>query len=137
MIVFNLLCGAGHEFECWFRDGESYEVQAAAAEITCPHCGDTKVTKAIMAPRLNSARGEGLDTQDAARRIREMFVEIRNSVESTCDYVGKSFPEEARKIHYGEADARGIYGEATADEAKALAEEGVGVAQLPWVPKGD
>jgi hypothetical protein len=137
MIVFNLRCGGDHEFECWFRDGESYDSQAAAGEIACPHCGDTAVTKAMMAPRLNSARGQALDAREAVGRVREMLVQIRRSVEKTCDYVGERFPEEARKIHYGEAEARGIYGEASADDAKALEEEGVEVAHLPWVPKAD
>lgn len=141
MILFDLKCGEGHVFEAWFRNGATYEVQSAAGEIVCPVCGSTGVDKAPMAPCL--ARGEAHGGGDAAHladgaqgpgdRIRERLREMRHQVEDHCDYVGDRFPEEARKIHYGEAEERGIYGEATDSEIRALADEGVEVLRIPWL----
>lgn len=135
MILFQLKCGCGHSFEAWFRDGASYEAQATRGEISCPLCGDAAVGKAPMAPRLVRNVGDG--TERAARMVDDVgraLVELRRQVEDKCDYVGERFPEEARRIHYGEDDARPIYGEATAEEARELEEEGVAVARIPWVP---
>lgn len=137
MIVFALKCGSGHGFEAWFPDGAAFEAQAAAGEVACPHCGDIRVAKDIMAPRLNSARGAALDSHDAARAMRRLLVEMRRTVEKTCDDVGDRFAEEARRIHYGETAARGIYGEASPGDAEALADEGIEVARLPWLPPED
>jgi len=147
MILFELRCGDGHQFEAWFKDGATFDVQAAGKEIACPHCGDVDVAKAVMAPRLNSARGDALDARgavratldvdDAARAARKVLGEIRRKVESDCENVGERFPEEARKIHYGETAPRGIYGEASRDEARELEDEGVAIARIPWVPLDD
>jgi len=138
MIVFDLKCGQDHRFEAWFRNGETYEVQAAAGEIACPACGDTHVAKAPMAPKLVKARGEPSERVDeAAVRIRRVLGELRDHVEKTADYVGERFPEEARRIHYGETTSRPIYGEASTAEAEALKEEGVEVASIPWLPRSD
>jgi hypothetical protein len=137
MILFALRCGRDHHFEAWFRDGATYEAQAAAGEIACPECGDTRVVKAVMAPRLNSARGEQLDVRDAAhqaaRAARVALTELREAIETTCDNVGERFPEEARRIHYGEVEAHAIYGSASPEESRALAEEGVEFAVIPWI----
>lgn len=135
MILFELRCGSDHQFEGWFKDNATFDAQQAAGQIVCPVCGDTNVVKAIMAPRLNKARGTRLDVQDMARQMRQLLGKIRQSVEENCDYVGERFPEEARKIHYGESDPRPIYGEASADEARELEDEGVEVARIPWVSK--
>src|SRR5579883_675097 len=138
MILFKLRCGAEHEFETWFRDGASYERQASRGLITCPECGSTNVEKALMAPRL--ARSDSGDTKTAPpspEQIRRMLQQLRRHVETNCDYVGDRFAQEARRIHQGEAEARGIYGEATDDESRALAEEGIEVARIPWVPASD
>lgn len=135
MILFQLRCGNDHQFEGWFRNNDSYDAQAAAGEITCPACGDTHVGKAIMAPRLNKATGQSLDVHDAAREFRRMLGELRSKVEANCDYVGDRFADEARKIHYGDSDARPIYGEATAEETRELADEGVDVQVIPWVAR--
>jgi hypothetical protein len=134
MIHFSLRCEAKHEFEGWFRDGATFEKQAKRGQVTCPTCGTGKIEKAPMAPRL--ARSS--KTPDISpTEIRKALVELRHHVEKNCDYVGPRFAEEARRIHYGETAAKGIYGESTADEAKSLAEEGIEFARIPWVPPTD
>jgi hypothetical protein len=137
MILFELRCGNEHQFEAWFKDGASYDKQAAAGVISCPHCGDTKVAKAPMAPRLARHHGAALEAKVAAAEMRRMLSDLRKSVEENCDYVGEKFADEARAIHYGDKEARPIYGEATPDDAKQLEEEGVAVQKIPWVPKGN
>ena len=137
MIVFDLKCGRDHVFEAWFKDSETFDAQAAAGDVPCPACGDTEIGKAIMAPRLNT--GEGNKEAAAAKfaMLHQALRDMRKEVEGNCDYVGAEFPEEARKIHYGEAESRNIYGEATADEAEELADEGVEFQKIPWVPQDD
>lgn len=137
MILFELRCANDHHFEGWFKDNASFDAQQAAGVIACPECGDVKVVKAIMAPRLNKARGQQLDVHDIARQMRSLLADIRKTVEESCDYVGERFPEEARKIHYGDAESRPIYGEASDDDARDLEEEGVPLARIPWVSKGN
>jgi hypothetical protein len=138
MILFKLRCGAEHEFEGWFRDGATYERQAARRQIACPQCGATKVDKAPMAPRLGRSAGapETAETP-SPDQLRHMLQELRRHVETNCDYVGERFAEEARRIHNGDADARGIYGEASEAESRALADDGIEVARIPWVPPSD
>lgn len=135
MILFELRCGNDHHFEGWFRDNAGYDAQAAAGEIACPVCGDTRIAKAIMAPSLNKATGQALDVKDMAREMRRLLGEIRQKVEDNCDYVGDRFADEARKIHYGEVEPRGIYGESTPEQAEALEEEGVAIHRIPWVER--
>jgi hypothetical protein len=135
MILFTLRCASGHEFEGWFRDGDGFESQQKAGEITCPHCGDIQVEKALMAP--NIARSRGKTPALSPAQMRAALVELRRQVETNCDYVGERFAEEARKIHYGEADPHGIYGEASADESRELAEEGIEVGRIPWISPPD
>ena len=133
MILFTLRCAAGHEFEGWFRDGDGFEAQQKGGEITCPQCGDSQVEKALMAPNIARSRGKA----PAPAQLRAALVELRRQVETNCDYVGERFAEEARKIHYGEADPHGIYGEASADESRELAEEGIEVGRIPWISPTD
>jgi len=133
MILFQLRCDQDHQFEGWFKSNDAYDQQLTAGHLSCPVCGSAKVAKAIMAPRLNKATGDALDVQDAARQVRRALGEFRKQVETSCDYVGEKFPEEARKIHYGEAEARPIYGEASQDQAAELREEGVAFQSIPWV----
>jgi hypothetical protein len=138
MILFKLKCSAEHEFEGWFRDGATYERQAKRGLISCPTCGDTAIEKAPMAPRLaRSAAPEQAPPPPSPEQLHRMLQRLRRHVETTCDYVGERFAEEARRIHHGEADARGIYGEASDNESQALADEGIEVARLPWVPASD
>jgi hypothetical protein len=136
MILFKLKCSGDHEFEGWFRDGATYERQAKRGLITCPSCGNTAIEKAPMAPRLGrSARQE--TAPPSPDQLRCMLQQLRRHVETTCDYVGDRFAEEARRIHHGDADARGIYGEASDAESRSLADEGIEVAPLPWVSASD
>lgn len=138
MISFSLKCAKGHEFEAWFRNGETYETQVAAGEVACPACGVTTVEKAPMAPRLVKARGDGAErTALAVAEMRKALGDLRRQVEDKCDYVGADFPEQARKIHYGETPARPIYGEASPDQASELRDEGIEIATIPWVETGD
>jgi hypothetical protein len=137
MILFDLKCGEGHVFEAWFRNSGAYDAQAAAREIACPVCGDIRIAKAPMAPRIGKSRQEVEKTETAAQRRAEVMrdlVELRRKVEENCDYVGDRFAEEARRIHYGEVEERGIYGEATEAETTELKEEGIEVGRIPWVP---
>jgi hypothetical protein len=136
MILFALRCANDHEFEAWFRDGDGYEAQHAAGEIACPHCGDTSVEKGVMAPRLARSR-EPMPPAAALAQMRKALSEMRRQIETHCDYVGPRFAEEARRIHYGETDPRGIYGEASDTESRELADEGVKFGQIPWIPSAD
>ena len=138
MILFELKCGHGHLFEAWFKGGDSYEEQAAAGAISCPLCSDTNVTKAIMAPRIRRSSAA------ADEKLKKLVVEgheklaaVRRYVEANCDYVGEKFPEEARRIHYGEVPARDIYGEASSEDAAAMSEEGIGLLRLPMPSRTD
>ena len=115
MILFTLRCANDHEFEGWFRDSDGFDAQRAAGEIACPHCGDSSVEKGVMAPRLARSR-EAVPPAVAVARMRKALTEMRRQIENHCDYVGPRFAEEARRIHYGETDPRGIYGEATDNE---------------------
>ena len=136
MILFTLRCARDHEFEGWFRDGDTFEAQQKAGEIACPDCGDTTVEKAVMAPRLGRSREEASPAVEASR-VRAALIALRRQVEANCDYVGERFAEEARRIHYRETDPHGIYGEATEEESRELAEEGISVRRIPWVSPTD
>jgi hypothetical protein len=135
MILFNLKCAKDHQFEGWFRDGEAFDAQVAAKEISCPLCGSRKVAKAPMAPRIGKHNGDSVKQADMQAKVLRELKELRKTVEANCDYVGDRFAEEARRIHYGEVDARGIYGETSDTEAKALNEEGIEFARIPWLPR--
>jgi hypothetical protein len=135
MILFSLRCAAGHEFEAWFRDGDGFEAQQQAGEIACPDCGDSQVEKAVMAPRIGHSREKTPALSPA--QMRAALVEMRRQIETNCDYVGQGFAEEARRIHYREVDPHGIYGEATSEESKELAEEGISFGRIPWIPTTD
>jgi hypothetical protein len=134
MILFALRCAAEHEFEGWFRNGAAFETQSAAGEIACPVCGGSEVSKAPMAPRVGRSRAEAAPSPE---QLRKALTELRAQVEANCDYVGERFAEEARRIHYGETDKRSIYGEASADDAKSLNDEGIEFARIPWPSRTD
>lgn len=133
MILYELKCPAEHFFEGWFRNSDSYDEQCQAGEIACPVCGAHEVVKAPMAPRL--ARSDK-SLPNPAEQL-QLLRGLRRAVETKCENVGENFAEEARKIHYGEADARSIYGNTTAEEADKLVEEGVEFARIPWIPLAD
>jgi hypothetical protein len=134
MIKYQLICDAEHDFEGWFRDSADYDVQAEDGLIECPACGSEKIRKAMMAPAIVGGKRSGSRAARLAEIKRDMGQAVeraRDYVENNFDYVGDQFPEEARKIHYGEKEERGIYGEATGKEVKELVDEGVSVAPLP------
>jgi hypothetical protein len=138
MILFDLRCAKGHVFEAWFRDNASYDKQAKAGVVACPACGNRKIEKAPMAPRIG--KGSEATRQQMAAELTEMkkqLQELRAKVEDNCDYVGGNFAEEARRIHHGEIAHRDIYGEATDEEAQELADEGIEFARIPWLPRHD
>ncbi|HEY2889929.1 MAG TPA: DUF1178 family protein [Dongiaceae bacterium] len=143
MILFDVKCAKGHVFEAWFRDSNTADRQMGRRALACPTCGNTKTAKAPMAPRIGKKGGTAVAKTEATEmaamsaKLRKELGELRTKVESNCDYVGEKFAEEARKIHYGETDPRGIYGETSKDEARALADEGVEFARIPWLPRHD
>jgi len=145
MIRYALRCRDGHSFESWFRSAAAFESLAAAGHVVCPDCGTTEVRKALMAPQVRPARKAAAETAPAAPEPRRplsepasareaALAELRRQVEERSEYVGLQFAAEARRIHAGEAPERLIHGEAKAEEARALIEEGVPVAPLPFLP---
>ena len=158
MILYRLRCSKGHEFESWFKDSKTYERQEKKSLIGCAVCGDAKVARALMAPRLGKgSKRPDVEAPVAAapaapspeqqqmaamarhmpKELREALLKVREQVEKNCEHVGDKFADEARKIHYGESDKRGIYGETSDEEAEALADEGIEFGRLPWIPRGN
>ena len=136
MISFNLQCAKDHVFEAWFKDSAAYDSQVAAKALSCPSCGDSKIEKAIMAPNIGN-KSNKKSTDISPEMMQTALVKLRETVEANCDDVGAEFPEEARKIHYGEVEHRDIYGQASEEEAQELAEEGVEFGRIPWAPRTD
>lgn len=158
MIHYQLRCREGHAFDGWFKDSEAFEKQAKAGFVECPNCGGTQVERALMAPAIpkkgrpvRNARPEAAPPPPATpaepptamanrplpAQVMAVLQRVRAEIEQQCDYVGQDFAEEARKIHKGETEARGIYGEASEAEAEALKEEGIDIARIPWVPRAE
>ena len=152
MIRFSLICEEGHEFDAWFSCGESYDEQTEAGVILCPACGSSEVRKAPMAPAVLRGRGkapaqrsapsptpqESQAEQESGRETGRTYAflkGLREHLKANADDVGKDFAEQARKMHYGESEERNIYGEATADEAESLHEEGIPALPLPKLPE--
>jgi hypothetical protein len=138
MIRFALQCDRGHAFEAWFSSGASSDEQEVARAIVCPDCGSYAVSKAPMAPAVLRGGGESAPSGPDEKERKQNYAVLkglREYLKTNAEDVGQAFPEEARKIHYGEAEARSIYGEATADEAKTLWEEEIPVVPLPPLPE--
>ncbi|WP_439576947.1 DUF1178 family protein [Elioraea sp.] len=152
MIHYALRCDSAHEFDGWFKDSAAFERMAKRGLVECPECGSAKVARALMAPAVTSSRapaapappptqpapaeGKAIAGQMPAAALA-ILQRMRAEIEKHCDYVGPRFADEARKIHAGESDARGIYGEATTEDAEALRDEGIGFSTIPWVPRAD
>lgn len=138
MIKYTLSCDSGHSFDGWFSSSADFDRQAELGLVSCPACGSVSVAKELMTPSVSTSRKKDeakvlmMDQarKEAVAKIRELVTAIREN----SDDVGEKFPEEARKIHYGEAEQRGLIGKATADEARALLEEGIEIAPLPVLP---
>jgi hypothetical protein len=154
MIRYALRCDHDHSFESWFQSSSAYESQVKRKLVSCPICTSVKIEKAIMAPRIVGKKGrenaaptssEPAETLPQAsstplvmaqeRELRAKLKELRDHIVKNADNVGESFPNEARKMHYGEIEHRPIYGEASPDEARALIDEGVEVSPLPVLPE--
>ena len=138
MIRFSLVCEHAHEFEGWFRSNNDFDTQVKRGFVDCPACGSKKIGKALMAPAVSTGRSRekvalamGEEQKKALAQLKAMAEKIREN----ADYVGDKFAEEARKIHFGETDPRGIYGEATLEEAQSLAEDGVSFMPVPVFPE--
>lgn len=136
MIRYSLTCAHGHGFDAWFSSIGSYDEQVEAEAVTCPSCGSTEVKKAPMAPSVRRGKADSPKPvrREGQQRGYALLKDLRAHLEANADNVGPAFPEEARKIHYGEAEPRSIYGEASAKDAKALAEEGIPALPLPPLP---
>jgi hypothetical protein len=157
MIHYDLHCTQDHTFDGWFKDSAAFDRLAKRGMLECPHCGDTKVERALMRPAVpkkgNAAAASAPVPVPAAPQppaqqaavaggampahMRAMLQRMRAEVEKNCDYVGPQFAEEARKMHRGESDKRSIYGEASPEQAEALADEGIEISHIPWVPPAD
>ncbi len=152
MIRYNLRCERGHGFESWFQSSSAYESQEKRKLVSCPACGSTKVERAIMAPQIVSKKKDRAEPAPAAastevaapastplmmaheRELRAKIKELRDHIVKNADNVGERFPNEARKMHYGDIEHRPIYGEASPEEARSLIDEGVEVSPLPVLP---
>jgi hypothetical protein len=145
VIRYALCCETGHTFESWFNNSTAFDRQAARGLVTCPMCGSAKVEKAIMAPALGGGREAPAPEPEPEKTpvaivskeevdLRKTLKELRDHIVKSADYVGEKFPEEARRMHYGEIEHRSIYGEASPDAAKSLAEEGIEFHPLPRLP---
>ena len=141
MIKYALICDKAHEFEAWFGSSDDYDQQRKRGFVDCPICGSNQVEKMLMAPSVSGTKKSTSSDvpmttmpQMPAEMV-EKLREIKQHVEANSENVGDKFPEEARKIHYGEAEARGIYGKASVEEAVSLAEEGVDVMPIPELPE--
>jgi hypothetical protein len=137
MILYRLRCNADHEFEAWFKNSSTYDKQLESGLLSCPDCGSPHVSKALMAPALKGTKGkaEAADKQvmATAADLKQQLLTLRRKIEQNCDNVGDRFAEEARKIHYGDAEARGIYGDTSSKERDALKDEGIEIATVPWL----
>ena len=157
MIHYSLVCERRHDFEIWFKNSADYDKQTKRGLVTCPTCGSAKVEKAIMAPSLGHGSRKGVTAPEPQaapteapavaeskmpvamvsrqeREFRAKLKELRDHLTKNADNVGGKFPEEARKMHYGEIEHRSIYGEASPQEAKELLDEGVELHPLPVLP---
>ena len=145
MIHYALTCDQAHEFESWFPSVVSFEEQQEKGLLICPVCGSSRVDRQVMAPSVVSSSGTDVISKDQSekpvsllsekeQKIREVFREFREHIQKNSEHVGERFPEEARKMHYGEVEYRSIYGETSFEEARSLVEEGIDVMPLPRMP---
>lgn len=155
MMHYALRCAAGHTFDGWFASSDAFERQRKADLLACPHCGSAEVERALMAPAIGgTARGEPAEERaeapptgneggesrpvalvdEPSQKLRALLRAMHTMVKESGVDVGRNFPEEARRIHYGETEQRGIYGQANLEEARALVEEGIDILPLPALP---
>lgn len=132
MIRYTLKCHEDHVFDSWFQSAGAYDGLRKAGHVACPECGSAEIEKALMAPQVQAARKKALTAPQSDKEAK--LAALKAHIEKNSDYVGVNFAAEARKIHDGEAPERSIYGEAKIEDAKALIEDGVPVAPLPFLP---
>ena len=166
MIHYQLCCDEDHAFDGWFKDSAAFDTQAKRGLVACPQCASTAVRRALMAPSITRPRARSKPFVPGAQdvvpvaspavpktaelnplapmagaampdQVRAMLQRVRAEIEAKCEHVGNRFAEEARAIHRGETEARGIYGEATPEQAESLADEGIEIASIPWLPRAD
>jgi hypothetical protein len=153
MIHYQLRCGRSHGFDGWFNDSASFEKQAKRGLIECPECGGTDIERALMTPAVS--KREALPVPVTAptppvpvaaaekaaapvpAKVLAVLQRMRAEIEKRCDYVGPDFADQARAMHRGEVEPKGIYGETTDEQAESLADEGIAVTKIPWVPRAD
>ena len=138
MISYTLKCEEGHQFDSWFASASAYDALEKAGHLNCAICGSAKVTKSLMAPRVSTAEADDAPVpvrSNPQSDVEKAVEELRQKVEANSDYVGADFADQARAMHEGTAPERSIYGEARADQAKKLVEDGVPVVPLPFTPK--
>ena len=137
MICFTLRCGRDHSFDSWFTSSQAFDALAQSGHLACPICGDGQVGKGLMAPAIASKANDEAPAPltQPQTDVEQAMAQMRQMIEANSDYVGMNFAAEARKIHLGEAPTRAIYGEAKADEARALLDDGIPVAPLPFMPR--
>lgn len=135
MIRYNLKCEQEHSFDSWFKSAEAFDTLLASGHVTCAICGSSSVTKALMAPPVTKKGSLKADLRTPEGEVAENLPKMRKHVEENSTYVGGKFAEVARDMHDGSAPEQSIWGEAKPEEAKALIEEGIPVAPLPFLPK--
>ncbi len=139
MIKFDLICGNKHVFEASFDDSSSFERQKKKKQIECPYCNSSNVSKSVMAPNISNKSSSSIKINREKNKLfsnyNKQLNKIKSEIEKNFTYVGKKFPEEARKIHYGEAKDKPIYGEATEKESQELVDEGISLVRLPFSKK--
>jgi len=139
LIRYNLICNNDHNFESWFKDSTSCDDQIRSKKVVCPECNSNAVTKALMSPGIPK-KGSSNNQENTVlsngrnNNLNDAIRKIRDEIKKNSEYVGKEFPEEARKIHYHESEERSIYGEATAKDIKELHEEGIDIIHIPNLP---
>ena len=136
MIRFSLKCRQDHSFESWFQSSEAYEKLVAAGMLSCIACGDNHIVKSLMSPKLSTKKTKlKISLTTPLSKREKVLAKLKTEVEKNSDYVGVDFASEVRAMHDGERPTRSIYGEAKPEEAKALIEDGIRVAPLPFIPK--
>ena len=136
MINYTLKCDQNHTFDSWFKSAEAFEMLVKKSMVVCSECGSTKITKAIMAPSVSTSRKKDKKNQELEKKskIKNDILELKKKIEANSEYVGNNFANEARSMYLGETPERSIYGEAKADDAKKLIDDGIPVMPLPFLP---
>ena len=136
MINYTLKCDQNHSFDSWFKSAEAFEMLVKKSMVVCSECGSTKITKAIMAPSVSTSRKKGNKHPKLEKKskLKNDILELKKKIEANSEYVGNNFANEARSMYLGEAPERSIYGEAKADDAKKLIDDGIPVMPLPFLP---